>query len=108
MTFGTYVSSGKSSTAPTVSHCTSGRSKSAEPAAKPSAGSAKADTATAPAPCTVSVMKRRRVTVSPSKEPGMPRSAVYLDRSEERRVGKEDRSRTTTGYKSKIEYRREI
>ena len=35
--------------------------------------------ATAPAVCVVSVMNRRRVTVSPSKAPGMLRSAVYLD-----------------------------
>ena len=73
------MSVGKSSGAPTVSHCTSGRSKSAEPAAKPSAGSRNAEAATAPAPCAVSVMNRRRVTVSPSKAPGICRSAVYLD-----------------------------
>ena len=35
--------------------------------------------ATAPAPCAVQVMKRRRVTVSPSKAPGISRSAVYFD-----------------------------
>src|SRR3954452_2779763 len=58
---------------------TGARSKIAEPAAKPSAGSRKADAATAPAPCTVRVINRRRVTVSPSKAPGMLRSAVYLD-----------------------------
>jgi hypothetical protein len=43
------------------------------------AGSAMADTATAPAMCTVPVMSRRRVTVSPSKAPGIWRSAVYFD-----------------------------
>jgi hypothetical protein len=48
------------------------------PRAKPSAGSTKAETATAPATLTVPVMNRRRVTVSPSKAPGIPRSAVYL------------------------------
>src|SRR4051812_22229434 len=51
----------------------------AEPAAKPSAGSAKAEAAMAPAACVVSVIIRRRVTVSPSKAPGMLRSAVYFD-----------------------------
>src|SRR3954471_19987118 len=55
------------------------RSKMAEPAAKPSAGSRNAEAATAPAACVVSVIIRRRVTVSPSKAPGMLRSAVYLD-----------------------------
>src|SRR3984957_21048343 len=49
------------------------------PIAKASAGSAKPIVASAPAPCAVPVMKRRRVTVSPSKAPGIPRSAVYLD-----------------------------
>src|ERR1700724_2443467 len=49
------------------------------PIAKASAGSAKPIVASAPAPCTVPVMNRRRVTVSPSKAPGIPRSAVYLD-----------------------------
>ena len=56
------------------------RSKIAEPAAKPSAGSS---TAAVAMPhrrrATVSVMNRRRVTVSPSKAPGMLRSSVYLD-----------------------------
>src|SRR4051794_29033195 len=55
------------------------RSKIAEPAAKPSAGSRNADAATAPAAWVVSVIIRRRVTVSPSKAPGTLRSAVYLD-----------------------------
>jgi hypothetical protein len=32
-----------------------------------------------PAPFAVTVISRRRVTVSPSKAPGIPRSAVYLD-----------------------------
>src|SRR4051794_33294715 len=58
---------------------TGARSKIAEPAAKPSAGSRNAEAATAPAPCTVRVINRRRVTVSPSNAPGMFRSAVYLD-----------------------------
>src|ERR1700730_1032047 len=49
------------------------------PIAKASAGSAKPIVISAPAPCTVPVMNRRRVTVSPSKAPGIPRSAVYLD-----------------------------
>src|SRR5580698_8977648 len=49
------------------------------PIAKASAGSAKPIVINAPAPCTVPVMKRRRVTVSPSKAPGIPRSSVYLD-----------------------------
>src|SRR3712207_7708959 len=50
----------------------------------PRAGSVNAAAATAPAVCAVPVMKRRRVTVSPSKAPGIPRPAVYLDfRSEE-------------------------
>src|SRR5471032_3124246 len=47
--------------------------------ANATAGSAKPIVASAPAPCTVPVMNRRRVTVSPSKAPGIPRSAVYLD-----------------------------
>ena len=47
-------------------------------AAKPSAGSVNAGAATAPAPCAVSVIMRRRVTVSPSKAPAKPRSSVYL------------------------------
>src|SRR6185312_13780046 len=46
---------------------------------KPSAGRTKAAVATAPAPFAVTTMKRRRVTVSPSKAPGMFRSAVYFD-----------------------------
>ncbi len=49
------------------------------PIAKPSAGSANAAAAIPPAVCAVPVMKRRRVTVSPSKAPGIMRSAVYLD-----------------------------
>ena len=49
------------------------------PSAKPSVGSKIADVATAPATWTVPVMKRRRVTVSPSKAPGISRSTVYLD-----------------------------
>src|SRR3954449_11685139 len=69
----------------------------AEPAAKPSAGSAKAETATAPAPWTVSVMNRRRVTVSPSKAPGMFRSAVYLDLGVWRRSGMALGRRTISG-----------
>src|SRR3954453_9191595 len=79
ITLGTYVLFGKSSGLPTASQRTGGRSKSALPTAKPSAGSVKAATAVIPAPCAVSVMKRRRVTVSPSNAPGTPRSAVYLD-----------------------------
>src|SRR5580765_5840444 len=49
------------------------------PSAKPMAGRAKAPAAMAPAVCAVPVMKRRRVTVSPSKAPGMFRSVVYFD-----------------------------
>src|ERR1700731_4097948 len=49
------------------------------PSAKPSAGSVKAPAATAPAVWAVPVMNRRRVIVSPSKAPGILRSAVYLD-----------------------------
>src|SRR4051794_7961538 len=79
MTRGRYVSATKSSGAPIGFHSTGGRSNSAEPAAKPSAGSTKAEAATAPAPCAVSVMNRRRVTVSPSNAPAMSRSAAYLD-----------------------------
>src|SRR5579872_3181549 len=49
------------------------------PTANASAGSVKPIAISAPAPWAVPVMNRRRVTVSPSKAPGMPRSAVYLD-----------------------------
>src|ERR1700730_3089207 len=49
------------------------------PSENASAGSAMPIVNSAPAPCTVPVMNRRRVTVSPSKAPGIPRSAVYLD-----------------------------
>jgi hypothetical protein len=49
------------------------------PIAKPSAGSVKEAAAIAPAVWAVPVMKRRRVTVSPSKAPGIIRSAVYFD-----------------------------
>src|SRR3954454_24366601 len=79
ITLGTYVLFGKSSGLPTASQRTGGRSNSALPTAKTRAGSVKAATAVMPAPCAVSVMKRRRVTVSPSNAPGTPRSAVYLD-----------------------------
>ena len=65
---------------PTGVQMTGARSKIAEPAAKPSAGSTTAAVATAPAVWTVPTMKRRRVTVSPSNAPGMLRSAVYLER----------------------------
>ena len=79
MTFGTYVSSGKSPGAPTASQVTGGRSNRAEPTANPSAGSVKAATAMAPPPLTANTITRRRVTVSPSKAPGISRSSVYLD-----------------------------
>src|SRR4051794_41756169 len=59
-------------------HVTGGRSNTAEPTANASAGSVKAIAAAAPAPCAVSVIIRRRVIVSPSKAPGMLRSAVYF------------------------------
>src|SRR5579871_5957956 len=49
------------------------------PTANATAGSAIPIVNSAPAPCAVPVMNRRRVTVSPSKAPGIPRSAVYLD-----------------------------
>ena len=49
------------------------------PSAKPSAGRVNAEAAMAPAVCAVPVMNRRRVTVSPSKAPGIRRSRVYLD-----------------------------
>src|SRR3954466_1031805 len=51
----------------------------AEPAAKPRAGRRNAEAATAPATFVVRDIIRRRVTVSPSKAPGMLRSAVYFD-----------------------------
>ncbi len=44
----------------------------------PSAGSVNAAAATPPAAWAVPVMKRRRVTVSPSNEPGIFASAVVL------------------------------
>ena len=62
--------SGKSSGGPIGVQMTGARSKIAEPAAKPSAGSTTAAVATAPAVWTVPTMKRRRVTVSPSNAPG--------------------------------------
>ena len=49
ITRGMYVSIGKSSVGPIASHSTGGRSNSAEPAAKPSAGRANAATAIPPA-----------------------------------------------------------
>src|SRR5579863_8953995 len=49
------------------------------PIAKATAGSEAPITTSAPPACAVPVMNRRRVTVSPSKAPGIPRSAVYLD-----------------------------
>src|SRR4051794_21156287 len=58
---------------------TGARSNSGEPIAKPIAGSRMAAVAMAPPAWTVRVMNRRRVTVSPSKAPGMFRSAVYLE-----------------------------
>src|SRR3954452_15317508 len=76
--FGMYVVSLKSPVAPTACQGCSCFSKSG-PSAKPSAGRTNAAVATAPVRWTVPVMKRRRVIVSPSNAPGMPRSAVYLD-----------------------------
>src|SRR4051812_37102793 len=78
MTFGMYVVSLKSPVGPTACQGCSCFSNSG-PSAKPSAGSTKAAVATAPVTLTAPVMKRRRVIVSPSNAPGMPRSAVYLD-----------------------------
>ena len=75
ITRGTYVSSVKSSVEPTGCHGNFVRSKTG-PSAKPSAGSAKAAVAAMPRPWAPPVIRRRRVTVSPSKAPGMPRSAV--------------------------------
>src|SRR5271165_3462759 len=49
------------------------------PSAKPSAGSVKDAAATMPTAFAVPVMNRRRVTVSPSKAPGICLSSVYLD-----------------------------
>src|SRR3954452_19546766 len=49
------------------------------PSAKPSAGRAKAADARPPAAKAPPVIRPRRVTVSPSKAPGMFRSAVYGD-----------------------------
>src|SRR3954462_8679251 len=77
-TFGMYVSGPNWSTGPTSFHGWSCFSKTG-PRAKPSAGSAMAETATAPATLAAPVMNRRRVTVSPSKAPGIRRSVVYLD-----------------------------
>ena len=77
MTFGTYVSSGNSSIGPTACQRCSCFSNTG-PSAKPRAGSTKAAVATAPATWTVPVIIRRRVIVSPSKEPGIRRSEVYL------------------------------
>src|SRR3954451_16991553 len=76
--FGMYVVSLKSLGGPIACQGCSCFSNSG-PSAKPSAGRTKAAVATAPVRWTVPVMKRRRVTVSPSNAPGMPRSAVYLD-----------------------------
>src|SRR5688572_17111372 len=77
-TFGTYVSSGKSSGGPTGSQTAGGRSNSAEPTAKPSAGSVNVATAMPPPTWTARPIARRRVTVSPSNAPGIRRSDVYL------------------------------
>ena len=63
---------------PTASQCSTLRLKIG-PIAKPIEGNTKAAVATAPAPLAVTVMNLRRVTVSPSNAPGMPRSSVYLD-----------------------------
>src|SRR3954470_16944955 len=49
------------------------------PRAKPSAGSPKAALAIPPAASAPPEKSARRVTVSPSYAPGMPRSAVYFD-----------------------------
>src|SRR3954451_18633041 len=49
------------------------------PRAKPSAGSPKAALAIPPAARAPPLNSARRVTVSPSYAPGMPRSAVYFD-----------------------------
>src|SRR4051812_38518715 len=78
MTFGMYVVSLKSPVGPTACQGCSCFSNSG-PSAKPSAGRTNAAVATAPVTWTVPVMKRRRVIVSPSNAPGMPRSAVYLN-----------------------------
>ena len=67
----------KSSTLPTDCQGWSLDSKIG-PSAKPSAGSTIAAVATAPAVWAVPTMKRRRVTVSPSKPPGIWRSTVVF------------------------------
>ena len=91
------MSLGKSAGLPTASQVTGGRSNTALPMANASGGSVKAAAAVIPAPCAVSVMKRRRVTVSPSKAPGIPRSAVYLDLGSFRAEATTPRTITTDG-----------
>ena len=78
ITFVTYWSSLKSSSVPTVCQLNGSRLKIG-PTANASAGNVNANAATPPAPCVTAVMNRRRVTVSPSNDPGICRSAVYLD-----------------------------
>src|SRR5437764_1931631 len=75
---GTYVVSGKSLSGPTSCQEIRLRWKIG-PSAKPSAGSVKAAAAATPARWTEPTMNRRRVTVSPSKLPGIRRSSVYGD-----------------------------
>jgi len=72
---GTYVSSPNSLMRPTACQGCSFSSNTG-PSANPRAGSRNAPAATAPPTWAVVVMKRRRVTVSPSKAPGICRSAV--------------------------------
>src|SRR5438445_7570912 len=78
MTLVMYVLAGKSTGLPTGCH-SHGACLKIGAMAKPSAGSANAAVATAPAPFAARFMKRRRVTVSPSYEPGMFRPSVYFD-----------------------------
>src|SRR4051794_7241625 len=93
ITFGMYVSFGNSPGLPTASQRTGGRSNTAEPIAKPSAGSANVATAMPPAVWVGSDMARRRGTVSPLNAPGIRRSFVYLDAGGVRRgAGTEERN----------------
>ena len=54
-------------------------SSSIGPSAKPSVGRPNAAVAMPPAASAPPVMNPRRVTVSPSNAPGVPRSLVYRD-----------------------------
>src|SRR5687767_7446117 len=79
ITLGTYSDSPKSASLPTGFHLSCVVCSNIGATANPSAGSPKAALATPPTVSALSSMKRRRVTVSPSKAAGMPRSAAYGD-----------------------------